>query len=160
MTLAAGSGTSAGLSVRRADRGDLEALIRFARAEAREAEGLQKAPETLRAGIEAALEDERLALYWVLLDEHGRPVGNVSALAEWSDWNAGYYWWVQSLYVAGEHRGTGAVDVLLDAVRAEVRRRGGLDLRLYVHADNERARRAYRRMGFAELPYRIMKLEL
>jgi ribosomal protein S18 acetylase RimI-like enzyme len=42
-------------------------------------------------------------------------------------------------------------------VRGEARRQGGLDLRLYVHEKNERARAAYRKTGFAEMHYRIMR---
>jgi ribosomal protein S18 acetylase RimI-like enzyme len=146
--------------VRRATLADLESLIGFASEEARQAEGIEKAPATLRAGIAAALEDESLALYWVLVDECDQPLGNISALREWSNWNAGFYWWVQSLYIAPEYRGTGHLRSLIDAVRDEAGRQGGLDLRLYVHKSNERARAAYRRAGFAEMHYRIMRRAL
>ncbi len=111
----------------------------------------------MRAGIAAALENEALALYWVLADEHDGPVGAISALREWSNWNAGFYWWVQSLYIAPEYRGKGYLRSLFDAVRDEARRQNGLDLRLYVHEGNGRARAAYRKTGFAEMHYRIMR---
>jgi GNAT superfamily N-acetyltransferase len=146
--------------VRRAKAADLEALVGFASEEAREAEGIEKVPDTLRAGIAAALENEELALYWVLANERDRPVGVISALKEWSNWNAGYYWWVQSLYIAPEYRGKGYLRLLIDAVRDEAGRQGGLDLRLYVHEGNERARAAYRTAGFAEMHYRIMRRAL
>ena len=143
-------------TVRRATLSDLDSLIRFAAEEAREAEGIEKAPATLRAGILAALENEQLALYWVLADERDRPVGVISALREWSNWNAGFYWWIQSLYIAPDYRGRGYLTALFDAVRGEARRQGGLDLRLYVHEENERARAAYRKTGFTEMHYRTM----
>jgi GNAT superfamily N-acetyltransferase len=144
------------VSVRRATLDDLDSLIRFASEEVREAEGIEKAPATLRAGIGAALENEELAIYWVLAGEGDQPVGNISALREWSNWNAGFYWWVQSLYVAPDYRGKGYLRLLFNAVRDEARRQNGLDLRLYVHEGNERARAAYRKAGFAEMHYRIM----
>jgi GNAT superfamily N-acetyltransferase len=146
--------------VRRATLVDLESLIGFAAEEAREAEGIEKAPATLRAGIAAALENEELALYWVLADEHDQAVGAISALKEWSNWNAGFYWWVQSLFIAPGYRGRGLLRLLIDAVRDEARRQNGLDLRLYVHEGNERARAAYRQVGFAEMHYRIMSRAL
>jgi GNAT superfamily N-acetyltransferase len=148
------------VKVRRARLSDLDSLVGFAFEEAREAEGAEKAPTTLRVGIEAALRDAELALYWVLVDERDEPVGNISALREWSNWNAGSYWWVQSLYISPAYRGAGYLSLLLDAVAAEARRQGGLDLRLYVHEENARARTAYRRAGFAEMHCRIMRREL
>jgi GNAT superfamily N-acetyltransferase len=146
-----------GATVRRATVADLDTLIHFAAEEAREAEGIEKAPATLRAGILSALQNEELALYWVLADAQDRPVGVISALREWSNWNAGFYWWVQSLYIAPEYRGQGCLRLLFDAVRNEARRQGGLALRLYVHEANDRARAAYRKNDFAEMQYRIMK---
>jgi GNAT superfamily N-acetyltransferase len=143
-------------TVRRATFADLDSLIHFAAEEAREAEGIEKTPATLRAGILAALENEQLALYWVLADEHDQPVGVISATKEWSNWNAGFYWWVQSLYITPHYRGRGHLGLLFDAVREEAIRQGGLDLRLYVYEENERARAAYRKNGFAEMHYRIM----
>jgi GNAT superfamily N-acetyltransferase len=147
-------------TVRRARLADLDSLIHFAAEEARAAEGIEKTPATLRTGILSALKDEALALYWVLADEADRPVGVISAMKEWSNWNAGFYWWVQSLYIAPDHRGKGYLTLLFDAVRDEARRQGGLDLRLYVYVDNERARAAYRKNGFDEMHYRIMKSAL
>lgn len=142
--------------IRRAHAGDLETLVRFAADEARAAEGTEKAPTTLRRGIAAALEDERLGLYWVLVDEADEPVGTVSAVTEWSNWHAGFYWWVQSFYIEPTYRGRGHAARLLDVVSEEARRRGGLDLRLYVHGENRRALRAYEKAGFRESQYRIM----
>jgi GNAT superfamily N-acetyltransferase len=147
-------------TVRRATLADLDSLIHFAAEEAREAEGIEKTPATLRAGILAALQNERLALYWVLADELDRPVGVISAMKEWSNWNAGFYWWVQSLYIAPDYRGRGYLTALFGAVREEARSQGGLDLRLYVHEGNDRARAAYRKTGFTEMHYRIMQSPL
>ena len=45
---------------------------------------------------------------------------------------------------------------LLDRVRLEAAAAGALELRLYAHAANARALKAYRREGFVEAPYRIM----
>jgi len=144
------------MKVRRARLSDLEKLILFAFEEAKEAEGIEKVPATLRIGIETALNDENIALYWVVVDESDEPVGNVSALREWSNWNAGFYWWIQSMYISSEYRGKGSLSQLLDAVKAEAQTQGGLELRLYVHEDNIRAVKAYRKSGFLESKYKIM----
>ena len=67
---------------------------------------------------------------------------------------------MQSLFVAPGHRGAGIVDRLLDHVTDEARAAGALDLRLYAHRDNARALRAYRRLGFEDAPWVIMRRPL
>jgi GNAT superfamily N-acetyltransferase len=147
------------MHVRRADLGDLPRLIEFTLQEAREAEGASKAPDTLEKGIRVALEDEAIALYWVLVDDSAQLIGSVSVVREWSDWNAGFYWWIQSMYVAPDQRGNGCMRRLLGAVVEELERQQGLELRLYVHQDNKRARSAYEKSGFENSPYDIMVLK-
>lgn len=148
------------LRVRRARPDDLDALVGFAAEEARDAEGAEKQTATVRRGIAAALADERLGRYWVLVDAADRPLGNVSAVTEWSNRHVGFYWWVQSLYIEPAHRGRGHAARLLDAVAGEARVQGGLDLRLYVFSENRRALRAYEKLGFHETAYRIMTREI
>ncbi|MCP2636923.1 GNAT family N-acetyltransferase [Microbacterium sp. HD4P20] len=56
---------------------------------------------------------------------------------------------VVGVYVHPTYRGTGAVDLLLDAAAEWVRGAGLTMLSLDVHRDNLRAQAAYRRCGFA-----------
>jgi hypothetical protein len=57
------------LKVRRAEINDLDQLVEFTAAEAREAEGHAKEAETLKIGIKTALEDDSIAMYWVLMNQ-------------------------------------------------------------------------------------------
>ena len=104
------------VNVRKANLRDLDRLIEFTSEEAREAEGETKVPDTLRRGIEVALSNNDVATYWVLTDTKDDPVGSISIIKEWSDWNAGYYWWIQSMYIQPEYRGKGLMNFLLNAV--------------------------------------------
>jgi GNAT superfamily N-acetyltransferase len=117
---------------------------------------IQKYMKTLADGIKAALEDRSIAMYWVLVNEDNQPVGSASALKEWSDWNAGYYWWIQSMYIRPDYRGKGYLDLLLDAIQSEMKKQNGLELRLYVHENNQAAIRAYEKANFVFSKYRIM----
>jgi ribosomal protein S18 acetylase RimI-like enzyme len=144
------------LKVRRAELNDLDKLVEFSAAEAREAEGDKKNVKTLANGIKAALEDGSIAMYWVLVNEDNQPVGSTSALKEWSDWNAGYYWWIQSMYIRPDYRGKGYLNLLLDAIQLEMKKQNGLELRLYVHENNQAAIRAYGKANFVFSKYRIM----
>jgi len=147
------------MKVRRAVLEDLPVLARFTSEEARAAEGSARVFEHLEEGIRKALEDDSKAMYWVLLDDSGNAIGSISSLTEWSDWNAGYYWWIQSVYIVPAQRGQGRFDLLLNAVREEMEIQGGLELRLYVHKDNRRAIGAYRKTAFETLPYEMMVLK-
>ena len=144
------------MKVRRAELNVLDKLVEFTAAEAREAEGDTKNMKTLADGIKAALEDGSIAMYWVLVNKDNQQLGSASALKEWSDWNAGYYWWIQSMYIKPEYRGKGYMDLLLDAIRSEMKEQNGLELRLYVHEDNQAAIRAYKKSNFTFSKYRIM----
>ncbi len=143
-------------NVRKATLDDLETLVKFTAEEAKESEDIRKIPNTLKKGIKAALEDNSKSIYWVIVDENDVPFGNVSALKEWSDWNAGYYWWIQSMYIAPGFRGKGYIQMLLDAVQQEMKIETGLELRLYVHNTNKQAIKAYEKVGFVKSEYEMM----
>jgi GNAT superfamily N-acetyltransferase len=143
-------------NIRKATLDDLETLIKFTAEEAKEAEGIRKIPKTLEKGIKAALEDNSKSIYWVIVDENNVPFGNVSALKEWSDWNAGYYWWIQSMYISPGFRGKGYIQILVDAVQQEMKIESGLELRLYVHNKNNQAIKAYEKVGFVKSEYDVM----
>ena len=54
---------------------------------------------------------------------------------------------LDDLFVAPEHRGTGAVDALLAGLQARARERGWNQVRWITRASNERARKAYDRLA-------------
>jgi hypothetical protein len=49
-----------------------------------------------------------------------------------------------------------AMDLLLDAIRSEMKEQNGLELRLYVHENNQAAIKAYGKANFTFSKYRIM----
>lgn len=58
---------------------------------------------------------------------------------------------VWAVFVRERHWGTGAASVLLEAVTAEITRRGFAEARLYTPARQARARRFYGREGWREI---------
>jgi GNAT superfamily N-acetyltransferase len=82
---------------------------------------IQRSMKTLADGIKAALEDGSIAMYWVLVNEDNQQLGSASALKEWSDWNAGYYWWIQSMYIRPDYRGKGYMALLLNSIKSEMK---------------------------------------
>ncbi len=146
--------------IRRARSADLESLVSFALAEAKEAEGITKDSERVRQGITTALHDESVAMYWVLEQNNTGVIGGVSIVKEWSDWNSGYYWWIQNMYILPEFRGKGLMERLIQALKDTARNEDALELRLYVHKNNAQAISAYQKVGFFDSDYRIMTMNL
>jgi GNAT superfamily N-acetyltransferase len=87
-------------------------------------------------------------------------VGSVSVAKEWNVWNAGYYWWIQTIFLMPEYRGQDLMRFLIEHVRDQAKRERALEVRLYIHKDNERGRKAYNREGFVDSAYEMMIKEL
>ena len=146
-------------SVRRAEPADLTSLTSFTVREAREAEDRALERERVQEGIRRALEDDSIARYWVVV-KGDSVVGSLSVVREWSDWKAGFYWWLQSVFILPEYRGRGLMTRLVDTVLEAARQEAVPEIRLYVHSNNQRAVRAYRKSGFSDTSYRIMRMKI
>lgn len=151
------SGGAASLTVRPATLADAEVLVDFNCRLAAETEHKQLDRDTVSRGVRRALADPAKARYFVACLE-GRPIGQVMHTWEWSDWRNGYFWWLQSVYVAPAHRGRGVFRALFEHLRAlaeadpEV-----IGLRLYVEQENTAARQAYARLGLAPTGYLVLE---
>jgi ribosomal protein S18 acetylase RimI-like enzyme len=147
-------------TIRVAETADLGRLVDFTTREARETEGDDPDAAAVAVGVRTGLEGSAPATYWVAESRNGEVVGSISVVTEWSNFRGGYYWWVQSLFIVPEHRGSGLVELLLETIADAARAAGALDLRLYVLQSNQRAVAAYRRCGFEVAPYSIMTRHL
>jgi GNAT superfamily N-acetyltransferase len=147
------------IALRPATAADLETLARWAEAMALETEGKVLDAGTIRAGIAAGLADPNKARY--LVAEHeGRAVGTLMLTTEWSDWRNGWWWWIQSVYVAPDARRLGVFRAMYAHVEREARETPGVcGLRLYVENDNARAQATYAALGMADAHYRVFEAE-
>jgi L-amino acid N-acyltransferase YncA len=143
-------------SIRPAAENDIETLVDFTLREAAEAEGITLSVEGATTGVRGGFATPPLSTYWVAVDATDSIVASSSVVKEWSNFHGGYYWWVQSLYILPDHRGSGLVNQLIEHLATVSRSAGALNLRLSVHSSNRRAHRAYSRCGFAKAPYLIM----
>jgi GNAT superfamily N-acetyltransferase len=151
---------AAGYTIRKAVDADIDTIVGFTLQEAREAEGIDLDRDGARRGVEGGFDEPPRASYWVAEAADGSVAASTSVVTEWSNFRGGYYWWIQSVYIAPEHRGRGLIDLLLDHLEGVARAAGALDLRLYAFSSNQRALRAYRRHGFEDAPYVIMTRRL
>jgi len=147
------------IAIRTATPTDLDTLARWAEAMALETEGKVLDAATIRAGIAAGLADPHKARY--LVAEHGgRAVGTLMLTTEWSDWRNGWWWWIQSVFVATDARRLGVFRALYAHVEREARATPGVcGLRLYVENDNARAQATYVALGMVDAHYRVFEAE-
>ena len=143
------------LGVRPATSADLDVLVQFNAAMARETEARILDSAVLKAGVAAVLDEPRRGFY-LIAERAGDIAGCLMITYEWSDWRNGDWWWLQSVYVCPEHRRGG----VFRALYGEVERRAGAGtgvagLRLYVERDNTRAQQTYAALGMRETHYRM-----
>lgn len=145
--------------VRSAEPRDVALLVGFNLSMAMESEdkGLDQA--TLAAGVRYLIDNPADGFYLVA-EIAGVPAGSLMVTYEWSDWRAGRFWWIQSVYVRPEHRRKGVYSALHATVRDRaVTAPDTCGIRLYVERDNAGAQATYVSLGMKETAYRLYEEE-
>lgn len=146
--------------IRTATLQDCDLIAAFNAQMAEETEGRILDPEILRAGVAALLQDPNKGTYYIYSDSQGRILGQVMVTLEWSDWRSGYFWWIQSVYVAPYFRGQGIFKALYHHILHLAQEKSDVcGLRLYVERTNHAARKTYAALGMKETEYRLYELE-
>jgi ribosomal protein S18 acetylase RimI-like enzyme len=147
--------------VRDATVDDLDVIVANNVAMAMESEGKPLDGHVVRRGVHRLLLAPERGRYLVAVDDDGSRVGVVVGqlmlTREWSDWRDGWWWWIQSVFVAPSARRRGVYRALHQRVVDEAN--GTADVcgvRLYVEPDNTGARATYRQLGMTET-YRVME---
>ena len=140
------------LNIRVAAASDADAMVAFNQAMALETEGKKLSAEVLKPGVEAVFADPQKGFY-VVAESAGRVVGGLMVTFEWSDWRDAWFWWIQSVYVLPEARGTGIYRKLYEFVKARASGVNVCGFRLYVESDNTRAQSVYERLGMSRSHY-------
>ena len=127
---------------------------------ARETEDLHLDERAVARGVRAILQDPTKGLYYIA-EVEGVISGQVMITYEWSDWRNGNLWWLQSVYVKPEYRQRGIFRALFEHLMRLARSSEGVcGLRLYMHAQNHRARKSYERLGMKHTHYEVFEMEL
>ena len=131
---------------------DIEAITGFQIAMAMESEGTVLDQERVHNGVTAVMEEESKGTYIIARTED-RPIASLMITREWSDWNNGWYWWIQSVYVRPEYRGKGAYRAMYAKIKEMAHEQGVTQVRLYVDKTNYRAQQVYKKLGMDECHY-------
>ena len=136
---------------------DIEAITGFQIAMALESEGTVLDAERVRKGVAAVMEDDSKGIYIIARFED-RPVASLMITREWSDWNNGWYWWIQSVYVMPEHRGQGIFRAMYTKVIEMANDQNITQVRLYVDRHNTNAQKVYQKLGMEECHYLMYEI--
>ena len=148
------------LIIRPAQVTDANVICEFNRLLASETESKHLDPAILKTGVAAMLADAHKGRYFVAVTGEAI-VGQLGVTLEWSDWRNGYFWWIQSVYVAKTARRHGVFRALYDHLLREARAQADvIGVRLYVEHNNLVAQATYRKMGMAMTGYQVMEAEL
>ena len=143
--------------VREADISDLTFIVQCNRAMAAETEDTGLDEDVLRQGISYLL-DHPAEGFYLIAEKNARLAGTLMVTFEWSDWRAGRFWWIQSVYVTPEHRRQGVYSSLHNAVRTRAQTDSlSCGIRLYVEQDNTPAQQTYRQIGMHQTHYRLFE---
>ena len=138
---------------------DVESIAQFQVDMAMESEGTQLDKDTVTKGVSAAMADENKGLYYIARVD-GKAVGSLMLTREWSDWNNGWYWWIQSVYVEPDYRRQGVYKSMYQAVCTDAKQQNIAQVRLYVDKTNTRGQEVYSSLGMQESHYLIYETTL
>jgi ribosomal protein S18 acetylase RimI-like enzyme len=134
------------IKIRKGKADDLDTLVGFMIAMAKETEDLSLQADVLKPGIKAALVDSHKGVYYIAEIE-GKIAGSLMTTYEWSDWRNAWILWVQSVYTQPDFRGKGVYKALYQNLVSKVETGEYAGIRLYVDKSNTNAQKVYEKLG-------------
>ena len=145
------------ITIRNANASDTRVIAEFNIALCRETENRELDRDTVLGGVANFLAEPKRGVYFVA-EIDGDVIGQTAITYEWSDWRNGEMWWIQSVYVHRDHRGSGVFRELYQHVESLGKQdKHCCAIRLYMERDNSTARQAYLKLGFEETGYEVFE---
>jgi L-amino acid N-acyltransferase YncA len=141
--------------IRKAEKKDILQIIDFQNKMAIETEGMHLNKKILAKGVEAVFDDPNKGLY-IVAETESLVIASLMLTPEWSDWRAGTFLWIQSVYVDPGFRQKGIFRKMYEYVQDIVLESPEfLGLRLYVVMNNLLAQEVYTKTGMNGNHYKI-----
>ena len=145
--------------IRKASIFDAEKIAKNNVLLAKESENIEISFETTLEGVKSVLNDTTKGFY-LLADEDEEIVGQLMITFEWSDWRCKNIWWIQSVFVDKNFRKKGIFNQLFNKVQKLAIKNMADCLRLYVFTDNDKAIKAYDKIGMKQKSYHIFEYKI
>jgi ribosomal protein S18 acetylase RimI-like enzyme len=147
------------LIIRPAIDEDLDSIINFQLQMAFETEDKKLDRDQTSKGVRAVFADLHKGFYIVAIDK-SKVLGSLLVTKEWSDWRAGDFWWVQSVYILPDYRRKGIYNRMYSYIKNLAGKESDVcGLRLYVEHKNIIAQKTYQSLGMLETNYRLYEFE-
>ena len=117
-------------------------------------------PEIVLPAVEAVFQDPSRGQYLVAESTDALVVASLLITYEWSDWRNSNMWYIQSVYVAPNHRRKGIFGRMYREVVQQAKKQDVRFVRLYVETENQRAQATYESLGMKRLPYYMYQADL
>ena len=96
--------------------------------------------------------------FYLLAELDDKIVGLTMITREWSDWNNGAYYCIQSIFVTDHEHEKEIHDALLDKAKSLAKEHYDVcGIRLYVHKDDKTTQKAYEELGLQKTKYRVFE---
>jgi len=126
---------------------------------ANETEGKDLPRERLDRGVRLLLADKSKGFY-IVAKVGAETVGQLMVTFEWSDWRAGTFWWIQSVYVDSPFRRSGIYRALYEHVLGLAKADASVcGVRLYVERHNTVAQQTYADLGMTRAAYEMFEVD-
>lgn len=143
--------------IREATEKDIPHLLDFQLKMALETENITLEISSLTLGVNRLFKDPTKGRYYVA-QENDEVIGCLMTTFEWSDWRNGTVLWIQSVYVAKDHRGKGIYKKLYSHIKQLVNDDPDLKgIRLYVDKNNHDAQEVYKNLGMNGEHYSVFE---
>ncbi len=145
------------INVRSAVLADLSFIAGANIAMAFETEDRQLNADIVSQGVWNILNDPANGFY-MIAEVDGQTAGSLLVTFEYSDWRAGVFWWLQSVYVLPAFRGQGVFRSLYRHMQGMAQADTSVcGLRLYADLDNATAKAVYLRLGMQATNYLVFE---
>jgi L-amino acid N-acyltransferase YncA len=145
------------MQIREATTKDIPSLLDFQLKMALETESITLEISSLTLGVNRLFKDPTKGRYYVA-EFNNEVVGCLMTTYEWSDWRNGTVLWIQSVYIAKDHRGKGVYKKLYQHIQELVNTDPDMrGIRLYVDKSNLSAQQAYTNLRMNGEHYKVFE---
>jgi len=143
------------MTVREATEKDIPHILDFQLKMALETENMTLEISALTLGVNRLFKDPTKGKYYVA-EKNSEVIGCLMTTYEWSDWRNGTVLWIQSVYVATNHRSQGVYKKMYEHIQQLASSDPDIKgIRLYVDKRNDVAQKTYQKLKMNGEHYQV-----